>query len=88
MIDLSAYHFDQDEMDFLAQIQNDIENLNEVTLQYQGRSFVIDPHGDSIEVYAYGETLGFYSDLEDLFLHHTIGDRPLIELVKVLEFGE
>lgn len=81
-------NYDENDLKFLDRIKCDCENLNEVILQYNDKSFVIDPHGKKIEVYAYGETLGFYEDCEDLFLNHRIDGKPLITLIKQLDFGE
>ena len=88
MIDYNNYDFSQADLDFLEQIKCDCENLNEVILQYNSKSFVIDPHGEKIEVYAYGETLGFYENFDDLILNHKIDGMPLIALIKQLDFGE
>ena len=57
-------------------------------MEYKGKSFVLEPHGKAVQVYAYGEVLGDYETFDDLLLNHKIDGKPLIELVKELEYGD
>ena len=54
-------------------------------MEYKGKSFVLEPHGKAVQIYAYGEFLGDYESFDDLLLNHKIDGKPLIELVKELE---
>ncbi len=88
-IDLTKYKFNDEDVHFLLQTEeNCINGQNEVTLAYKGNSFVLEPRGKAVQVYAYGKVLGNYKDFDDLLLNHKIGEKPLIELIKDLEYGE
>lgn len=89
MIDLTKYSLDDDDIKFIVQTEDwCINGQSEIVLEYQGKSFVLEPHGKSVQVYAYGEILGEYKDFDDLLLNHKIDDKPLIELIKYIEYGE
>ena len=89
MIDFTKYNLDNDDIEFLIQTENwCIGEQSEIIWEYKGKSFVLEPHGKAIHVYAYGEDLGDYESFDDLLLNHKIDGKPLIELVKELEYGE
>ena len=89
MIDLTKYNFDDDDIMFLIQTEDwCINGQSEIILEYKGKSFVLEPHGKAVQVYAYGEVLGDYDSFDDLLLNHKIDNKPLIELVKELEYGD
>ena len=88
MIDLQRYGFDKDDLAFLRMIQEDFDNQNEVDLKYKDYSFCIEPSGMLMSVVDQSGCLGTYRGFDDLFLHCLIDGRPLIELVKDLEFGD
>lgn len=88
MLDLTRYNLDDDDIEFVEDMKEDIENQNEIILAYQGKSFVLEPRGEAVHVYAYGEVLGYYENFDDLLLNHKIDGKPLIELVKDLDYGE
>ena len=88
MIDLTKYNLDDDDIEFVKDIKEDIKNQNEITLEYNGKSFVLEPRGKAIQVYAYGEILGDYKNFDDLLLNHKIDGKPLIELIQELEYGD
>ena len=89
MIDLTKYNFDDDDVIFLIEIENAcINGQNEIILEYKGKSFVLEPHGKAVQVYAYGEVLGDYESFDELLLNYKIDGTPLIELVKDLEYGD
>ena len=88
MIDLTKYNLNDDDIEFVKDIKQDIKNQNEIILEYMGKSFVLEPHGNAVQVYAYGEILGNYESIDDLFLNHKIDGKSLIELVKNLEYGK
>ena len=86
MIDLTKYNLNNDDKTFLKQIEDwCINGQNEIILEHKGKSFVLEPRGKAIQVYAYGEVLGYYNSFDDLLLNHNIGGKPLIELVAELE---
>lgn len=89
MIDFAKYNLDDDDIEFLCQTEDwCINGQSEIILAYKGKSFVLEPHGKEVEVYAYGETLGEYESFDDLLLNHKIDGKPLIELIKDLEYGD
>ena len=88
MLDLTKYNLDDDDIEFVKDMKEDIENQNEIILAYQGKTFVLEPSGVAVHVYAYGEDLGDYESFDDLLLNHKIDGKPLIELVKELEYGD
>ena len=89
MIDLTKYNFDDDDIIFIREIEDAcINGQNEIILEYNEKSFVLEPHGKAVQVYAYGEVLGDYESFDDLLLNHKIDGKPLIELVKELEYGD
>ena len=89
MIDLTKYNFDDDDVIFLLEIEDAcINGQNEIILDYKGKGFVLEPHGKAVQVYGYGEVLGDYDSFDDLLLNYKIDDKPLIELIKDLEYGD
>ena len=88
MLDFTKYNLDDDDIEFVKDMKEDIENQNEIILAYQGKSFVLEPSGEAVHVYAYGEDLGDYESFDDLLLNHKIDGKPLIELVKALAYGD
>ena len=88
MLDLIKYNLDDDDIEFVKDMKEDIENQNEIVLAYQGKSFVLEPRGETVHVYAYGEVLGDYESFDDLLLNHKIDGKPLIKLLKDLDYGE
>ncbi len=89
MIDLTKYSFNDDDIIFLLEIEDAcINGQSEIILQYKDKSFVLEPHGKAVQVYGYGEVLGDYESFDDLLLNYKIDGRPLIELVKELDYGD
>ena len=89
MLDFTKYNLDNDDIEFLIQTENQcVGGQSEIIWEYKGKSFVLEPHGKVIHVYAYGEDLGDYESFDVLLLNHKIDGKPLIELVKELEYGE
>ena len=88
MIDFTKYDLDDDDIEFVNDLKEDIENQNEIILEYKGKSFVLEPLGKAVRVYAYGEVLGDYESFDELLLNHKIDGKPLIELVHWLEYGD
>ena len=89
MHNLTKYDLDNDDILFLIEIEDAcINGQNEVILEYKGKSFVLEPRGKAVHVYAYDEVLGDYESFDVLLLNHKIDGKPLIELVKELEYGD
>lgn len=87
MIDLSKYSFNVENLDFINALYDDVDNQNEIYLQYGDKTYVLQPSGANIEIYAYGETLGYFDNLDDALLNFKIDGVPLIELVPELDFA-
>ncbi len=89
MLDLAKYNLEDDDILFLTEIEDAcINGQNEIILEYKGESFVLEPHGKAVQVYAYGEVLGRYESFDDLLLNHRVEGKTLVEIVKELEYGE
>ena len=90
MIDFTKYNLDEDDIRFLAQREDwCIGGQSEIILEYKGRTFVLEPSGKTIQVVEVAdEVAGEYENFDDLLLNHKIDGKPLIELVKDLEYGE
>ena len=88
MLDLTKYTLDNDDILFLTEIEDAcINGQNEIILECRGKSFVLEPHGKAVQVYACGEILGQYESFDDLLLNHKIDGKSFIELVHELEYG-
>lgn len=86
MIDLKKYNLNENDIEFISQLKNDcITCQNEVTLTYNGKSFVLEPRGKAVHVYAYGKDLGDYESFDGLLLNHKIDGKALIEIVSKLD---
>ena len=90
MLDFTKYNLDEDDIRFLAQIEDwCIGGQSEIILEYKGRTFVLEPSGKTIQVVEVAdEVAGEYENFDDLLLNHKIDGKPLIELVKELEYGD
>ena len=89
MLDLTKYNLDEDNIQFIRQTEDwCINGQSEIILDYKGFSFCVEPHGESVEVYSYGKTLGTYKSFDDMLLNFKIDEKPLIELVADLEYGD
>ncbi len=89
MIDFTMYDLNEADIAFLLQTEDwCINGQSEIVLQYKDKSFVLEPHGKAVQVYGYGEVLGDYESFDDLLLNYKIDGKPLIELVKELEYGD
>ena len=89
MLDLTKYNLNDEDIIFLIETEDAcINGQNEIILDYKGKSFVLEPRGKAVHVYAYGEDLGDYESFDDLLLNHKIDGKPLIELVHDLQYGD
>ena len=90
MVDLTKYNLDDDDIMFLIQTEDwCINGQSEIILVYKGKSFVLEPHGKAVQVVVAVDTVvGDYESFDDLLLNHKIDGKPLIELVKDLEYGD
>lgn len=90
MIDLNKYDLEDDDILFLTEIEDAcINNQNEIILEYKGRSFVLEPLGQAVQVVEVaGEVSGRYESFDDLLLNYKVNGKTLIEIVKELEYGE
>ena len=90
MLDLTKYNLDDDDIEFLHQTEDwCINGQSEIILEYKGKSFVLEPLGKSVQVVEVAdEVAGKYESFDDLLLGYKIDGKPLIELVKDLEYGD
>ena len=60
-----------------------------VSLCHKGKSFVLEPSGKAVQVVEVADQVaGKYESFDDLLLNYKIDGKPLIELIKDLEYGE
>ena len=87
MIDYTLYNLNSEDLDFLKMLYADVENQNEIYLLFGDKSFVLEPSGEEIKIYAYGETLGYFDTLDDALLNFKFCDKTFIELIPHLDFA-
>ena len=90
MIDFSKYNLSKEDIEFILQTEDwCINGQSEIILEYKGNSFVLEPYGKAVQVVVAVDTIvGDYESFEDLLLNHKIDGKPLIELIKDIEYGE
>lgn len=90
MIDLTKYNLDDDDIMFLIQTEDwCINGQSEIILDYKGKTFVLEPSGKTVQVVEVAnQVAGKYESFDDLLLNYKIDGKPLIELVKELEYGD
>lgn len=90
MIDFSKYDLSKEDIEFILQVEDFcINGQSEIVLEYKGKTFVLEPHGKSVQVIvAVDKIVGDYKSFEDLLLNHKIDGKPLIQLIKDIEHGE
>ena len=90
MLDLTKYNLDDDDIEFILQTEAwCINGQSEITLDYKGRTFVLEPSGKTIQVVEIADKVaGEFESFDDLLLNYKIDGKPLIDLVKDLEYGD
>lgn len=71
---------------FLAWIKEEMKNQNEVVLRYEDFSFVMQPSGDSIEIYSFGKTLATYNSFDEFLNKFLIKGHLFIDIINDLDF--
>ena len=74
--------------DFLKWIKEEMENQNEVTLRYKDFAFVMQPSGQSIEVYSCGKTLANYNSFDEFINNFLVKGRSFISVLNELNFDD
>ncbi len=74
--------------EFFTRIKEDMKNQNEVTLRYEDFSFVMQPSGESIEVYSYGKTLGNYNSFDEFLNNFLIKGHLFMDIIDDLDFDD
>ena len=77
----------EEQQSFLNDVVSILDNKNEITMTYQDLEFVVDPHGDKIEVYSNGETLSYYSNALEFLFNHRIKEKTVIELCSDIDYS-
>ena len=88
MIDFSKFHLDNEEIEFINDIKEDINNQNEILLEYKGYSFCIEPSGQELTIVDSKGLVGEYACFDDFLLNQKIDGKPFIEILKELEYSE
>lgn len=88
-IDLTKYNLDDDDIQFLLQTESwCIDGQSEIILDYKGKTFVLEPSGKAVQVVEIADQVaGKFVSFDDMLLNYKIDGKPLIELVKDLEYG-
>ena len=71
---------------FVDDIVSILDNKNEITMSYKDFEFVVDPHGNNIEIYSNGETIAFYSDAIDFLSNYKIDGKTIVELYADIDY--
>ena len=71
---------------FVDDIVATLNNKNEITMTYKGFEFVVDPHGDNIEIYSNGKTIAFYADAIDFLLNYKFDGKSIVELYAEIDY--
>lgn len=74
--------------EFLTWIKEEIKNQNEVVLRYEDFSFVMQPSGESIEVYSYGKILANYSSFDEFLHNFLIKGHLFMDIIDDLDFDD
>ena len=74
--------------EFLIWIKEEMKNQNEVVLRYEDFSFVMQPSGDSIEIYSYGKTLANYCSFEEFLSNFLIKGHLFMDIIDELDFDD
>lgn len=74
--------------EFLMWIKEEMKNQNEVILRYEDFSFVMQPSGDSIEIYSYGKTLANYNSFDEFLNNFLIKGHSFMDILDDLDFDE
>ena len=90
MIDLKSFLNDVKQIEFLETIIEDLslDSQSEVFLKYKDFYFLLEPHGEKVEVCSNGQTLGEYKTIDDLLLNFFIDGKPFIERISELEYDD
>ena len=88
MIDLKKYVKDGKKIEFLETIREDLSltSQSEVFLKHKNFCFMLEPHGEEIEVLSDDKSLGLYKNIDDLLLNFLIDGKPFIERISEIEY--
>ena len=90
MIDLKNVLNNEKQIEFLETIIEDLSlnSQSEVFLKYKDFCFLLEPHGEKVEIFSNGQTLGVYKNINDLFLNFLIDGKSFIERIAELEYDD
>lgn len=63
-----------------------IDSQMEVFLRYKEFPFMLEPHGEQIDVCSKGAVLGSYDDFDDMANNFIIDGKPFIERISEIEY--
>ena len=74
--------------DFLEMIKAavGVDSQMEVFLKYRDFSFMLEPHGEQVDVRSSGKLLGSYKSFEEMVNSFEINGEPFIKCVDEIEF--
>ena len=65
-----------------------MDSQSEVFLKCNDFCFLLEPHGDEVEVFSNEETLGVYKTIDDFLLNFLIDGKPFIEKISEIEYDD
>ncbi|MBO5458340.1 MAG: hypothetical protein J6A24_05230 [Clostridia bacterium] len=74
--------------EFLSWIKEEMRNQNEVTLRYEDFSFVMQPSGESIEIYSCGKTLANYNSFDEFLNNFLIKGHLFMDVIDDVYFDD
>ncbi|MBR2372508.1 MAG: hypothetical protein IKA90_06530 [Clostridia bacterium] len=86
MIDFAKYIKDKDDLAFITEISQALENQNEIPLSFKEKSFSIEPTCGQIWVYENIDTSPLkFADFEDFCFNYRLDGKPFIEQISLVE---
>ena len=87
MIDFSQYNLSNDDIEFLEYLREELEiSQAPVDLKCGDYSFHIDPGSGGAQIWRYGEMIGDFKTIDDLFLNFKIDGKSFIERISEIEY--
>ena len=89
MINFSEYIKDKDDLEFIIEISQALDCLNEIPLAFKDKSFSVEPTCGQIWVYEEIDTPPLkFVDFEDFCFNYMLDGKPFIEQIAFVEDTE
>ena len=89
MIKCSQDILNEYDLEFFEDIKQavGVDSQVEVFLKYKDFLFMLEPHGEEINVCSKGELLGRYKNFDDMAKNFMLDGKPFIERVSEIEYN-